>query len=121
VLIVGTVIGLVLARAVRAIGLGFLDRLLGGLLGIARGVLIVIVFVLIAGVTTVPRQDWWQNAALSGPLAVAALSLRPWLPRAWAERLDYGPSERRGRRDVPPAAERPTLQVRGHAARAPRA
>ena len=44
--------------------------------------------------TALPKADWWQNALLSPPLTVAALSLRPWLPRAWADRLDYGKERR---------------------------
>jgi membrane protein required for colicin V production len=83
--------GWLLAKAVRAIGLGFIDRLLGAVFGVARGVLIVVVGVLFAGLTTLPRQDWWQNAAFAPPLVIAALSLRPWLPQALAQRLDYGP------------------------------
>jgi hypothetical protein len=46
-------------------------------------------FVLVAGLTTLPRLDWWQNAALVPPLTVAALGLKPWLPPEWAGRLDY--------------------------------
>jgi membrane protein required for colicin V production len=94
VLIVGALAGWVLSRLVRAIGLGFLDRLLGAVVGLARGVLIVVLGVLIAGLTSLPRQDWWQNAFFAPPLVAAALSLRPWLPLAWAERLDYGKTAR---------------------------
>jgi membrane protein required for colicin V production len=94
VLIIGALVGFALARLVRAIGLGFLDRLLGAVVGLARGALIVVIGVLIAGLTSLPRQDWWQNAMLAPPLVAAALSLRPWLPLAWAERLDYGKSAR---------------------------
>ena len=90
VLIVGAVVGWLLSRLVHAVGLGFLDRLLGALLGVARGVLIVVLGVLLAGLTDLPRQDWWQNASLAPPLVTAALSLRPVLPKAWADRLDYG-------------------------------
>jgi hypothetical protein len=50
---------------------------------------IVVVFALVAGVTTLPKQDWWQNAMLGRPLAEAALALKRYLPRAWAERLDF--------------------------------
>src|SRR4051812_30140911 len=46
VLIVGVLIGLILSKVVRAIGLGFLDRLLGAVFGFARGMLIVMVLVL---------------------------------------------------------------------------
>ena len=104
VLIVGALFGYLLSRLVRSVGLGFLDRSLGALFGFARGLLVAVLFVLFAGLTTLPRTDWWQNS-LSGPaLTAAALTLRPWLPRAWAERLDYGPRERRPAKAVVRAA-----------------
>jgi len=89
VLIVGALIAWMLRSAVHAIGLGFVDRFLGGVFGLARGVLAVMAFVLIAGLTTMPKQDWWQNSLLGAPLAEAALALRPYLPAEWAQRLDY--------------------------------
>jgi membrane protein required for colicin V production len=95
VLVVGALIGFVVSRMVRAIGLGFLDRFLGAVVGLARGLIIVVFFVLLAGLTTLPTKDWWQNAMLSPIFTTAALSLRPWLPKVWAERLDYGGKERR--------------------------
>jgi membrane protein required for colicin V production len=93
VALVGALLGWVLSRAIRAIGLGFVDRLLGAVFGVARGVLIVVIAVLLAGLTTLPREEWWQNALLAPPLVIAALSLRPWLPQALARRLDYGPGD----------------------------
>jgi membrane protein required for colicin V production len=97
VVIVGALLGWLLARAIRAIGLGFIDRVLGAVFGVARGVLIVVIGVLLAGLTTLPRQEWWQNAFLAPPLVTAALSLRPWLPQSMAERLDYAPGGARER------------------------
>ena len=88
-LLLGALIAYPLARAIRAAGLGFVDRFLGSIFGLARGVLVVLVFVLAAGLTSMPRADWWQQSSLAPPLVVAALSLRPWLPPQWAERLDY--------------------------------
>ena len=88
VLIAGAVTGWLLSRLVHAIGLGFLDRLLGAVVGVARGVLLAVLAVLLAGLTDLPRRDWWQNATLAPPLVAAALSLRPWLPKPWAEALD---------------------------------
>lgn len=89
VLVAGALVATMLSGVVRAIGLGFVDRLLGAVFGLARGLFVVVVFALIAGVTTLPRHDWWQNSLFGGPLALAALSLKPYLPRAWAERLDF--------------------------------
>jgi len=92
VLIIGATIARMLSGAIHAIGLGFVDRLLGALFGFARGLAVVVVFALVAGVTTLPARDWWQNSTLGGPLADAAVSLKPYLPRAWAERLDFSPN-----------------------------
>ncbi len=89
VVIAGSLAGLLLARLLQAVGLGPLDRLLGALFGLARGLLLVLAGTLVAGVTDVPKQDWWQNSILAPHFAAAALSMRPYLPRDWADRLDY--------------------------------
>jgi membrane protein required for colicin V production len=83
-----------------AVGLGFVDRALGGVLGLARGLLIVVIGVLIAGLTTLPQQDWWRRAMFAPALVDAALSLRPWLPQAWAEQLAFPRSERKPAKSV---------------------
>ena len=88
-LVLGALIAWPLASVIHKAGLGFVDRFLGAVFGVARGVVLVMAFVLVAGLTTLPRLDWWQNAALAPPFAVAALSFKPWLPPEWAERLDY--------------------------------
>jgi membrane protein required for colicin V production len=88
-LVAGALIAGPLARVIRAAGLGFVDRFLGSIFGVVRGVFLAVAFVLVAGLTSLPRADWWQNAALVPPLVVAALAVKPWLPERWAERLDY--------------------------------
>jgi membrane protein required for colicin V production len=89
VVLLGALLGWLLARLVRAVGLGFVDRALGGVLGLVRGLLIVVIGVLIAGLTTLPQQEWWRRAMFAPALVDAALSLRPWLPRGWAEQLAF--------------------------------
>jgi membrane protein required for colicin V production len=89
VMIAGALAARMMSNAVRAIGLGMVDRLLGAIFGVARGILVIVAFALIAGVTTLPKHDWWQNAMLGPTLSEFALSLKPYLPRAWAERLDF--------------------------------
>lgn len=88
-LMAGAFVAWPLRSFIRKAGLGFVDRFLGALFGIARGFAVVVAFTLVAGLTTLPRQDWWQNSALAPNLVVAALSLKPWLPREWAAALDY--------------------------------
>lgn len=100
VLIVGALIGFLLSRLVRAVGLGLLDRSLGAVVGFARGLLVAVILVLLAGLTTAPKTDWWQNSLTAPILTTSALRLRPWLPKVWADRLDYGPRERRATKPV---------------------
>jgi membrane protein required for colicin V production len=88
-LIVTTLFGLLLSRIARAVGLGGVDRALGALFGVARGVLVVLALALAAGLTRLPQDGAWRDS-LSGPwMARAALALQPWLPPALAERLRY--------------------------------
>jgi membrane protein required for colicin V production len=108
VLVAGALIGTLLSKMMRAVGLGLLDRALGAVFGVARGVAVILLFVLVAGLTTLPRAEWWQNAATAPYFVAGALALRPWLPPAWAGRLDYSGAERRPARTGESAALAPT-------------
>lgn len=78
-----------LSMLLQAVGLRPLDRVLGGVFGIARGLLVVWVAVLLAGLTALPQQAWWQQAVLAPPLETAVLAARPWLPQDLAKRIRY--------------------------------
>jgi membrane protein required for colicin V production len=88
-LAVCTLVGLLLSRLAKVAGLGGLDRVLGGVFGLVRAMLILLAFTLLAGLTALPRQPVWRNSVWGEPLAQAALALRPWLPRTFAGRLRY--------------------------------
>ncbi|HYG55543.1 MAG TPA: CvpA family protein [Burkholderiales bacterium] len=88
-LVVTTLFGLILSKIAKSIGLGGVDRGLGALFGVARGLLIVLALALAAGLTRFPEDGAWKSS-LSGPwMARAALALKPWLPPALADRLRY--------------------------------
>ncbi len=89
VLFVGALLGSGLAKLFKAIGLGVLDRLLGGAFGFACGVLFALVFAFVAGLTGMSKRDWWQNSTLGPVLSDAVLAAAPWLPQGWVGRLDY--------------------------------
>ena len=89
VLVVGALFARIAKRAVHGVGLGFIDRLLGAGFGVLRGALLALIFALIAGLTTLPRHDWWQNSTVGPVLAESALAMRPYLPPEWAARLDF--------------------------------
>ena len=89
VLVASGLVGLVLSLLVRAAGLGFLDRMLGAVFGVLRGVVIILLVVLLAGLTPLPGEPFWKLAVLSGPFETAALALRPYLPEGVAQRLKF--------------------------------
>ncbi len=82
-------VGLLLSKLVSAAGLGWADRLFGALLGLVRGVLIVLVVVMLAGLTPLPREPFWRNATLSAPIETALVALKPWLPDALTQHIRY--------------------------------
>jgi membrane protein required for colicin V production len=89
VLTVVTLAAIALSKALKSSGLRGLDRTLGALFGVARGVLIVVLFALVAGLTSFPQHPAW-TASWSGPmLGRTAVELKPWLPAALAQRLKY--------------------------------
>ena len=90
VLLLATLIGVAASGVIHGLGLGALDRGLGLVFGLARGLLIVLMFVLAAGLTNLPRQAFWHNAMLSAPLEAAARGVAGFLPEAYANRIRYG-------------------------------
>jgi membrane protein required for colicin V production len=89
VLLLSGLAGVLLAKLFRAAGLGFTDRAVGALFGLVRGVLIVFVAVMLAGLTGLPRQPFWREAGFSGPIETVVLAARPALPKDLAQRIRY--------------------------------
>ena len=88
-LICSALVGMLMSKLVSAVGLGPIDKGLGALFGVARGALLVMAAVLVAGLTSAPRQAWWKESMSGEPLKRAALALKPWLPDSFAQRLRY--------------------------------
>jgi membrane protein required for colicin V production len=88
-IVAGALLAWPLHAIVHKAGLGFVDRGLGFVFGVLRGALVVLAFVLVGGLSPLAERDWWQNSLLAPPFETAALSLKTWLPPAWAERLRY--------------------------------
>lgn len=76
-------------RAIQAAGLTLADRGLGGLFGLARGMVIVLALVIVGGMTKLPQLDVWKQATFS-PLAEAAVrTVLPWLPGDIANKVKF--------------------------------
>lgn len=65
---------------IKASGLTLADRGLGGLFGLARGLLIVLAAVLLCGMTALPQQAFWRDALFSPLAETAARTVKPYLP-----------------------------------------
>jgi len=89
ILAVCTLVGQFLRKLVKVAGLGELDHVLGGLFGVARALVILLAFAIVAGLTALPRQPMWRDSVCGPPMGRAALALRPWLPQALGQRLRY--------------------------------
>lgn len=94
VLLITALATMSLSVLIKGIGLGFIDRLLGSVFGFIRALAIVMLLVLIAGLTTIPNQVFWQQAALSRPLEAIAMQVLPWLPNDLSKRISYEKKER---------------------------
>ncbi len=89
VLVVLGLLRLAIRGLLKALGLTAVDRLLGVVFGLARGMLIVLIAVAVGGMTSAPKEPWWRAAALSEPLETAVLASRPWLPPEAAKRIHF--------------------------------
>jgi membrane protein required for colicin V production len=89
VLLLSSVVRLLLSGMLRAIGLGLIDRLLGAIFGLVRGVVVVLACVAAGGLTSLPKQAWWHDAMLAPPLETAVVALKPWMPQQWASKIRY--------------------------------
>jgi membrane protein required for colicin V production len=76
-------------RYIRVSVLQSLDRWLGALFGLLRGLVIVVAFAVAAGLTALPTLPVWKDSATGYSLAQTVVQLKPWLPPALANRLKY--------------------------------
>jgi membrane protein required for colicin V production len=66
------------------------NAVLGGVVGLARGGVIVIAVFLVAGLTPIPERGWWRDAAFVPFFERAALYVAGYIPRDIAQHIRYG-------------------------------
>jgi len=88
-LVLATLLSALMTKFVRVSVLHSLDRWLGALFGLMRGLVIVVAFAMAAGLTPLPRSPAWTSSATGYSLAQTVIQLKPWLPPAFANRLKY--------------------------------
>ncbi|GGB85303.1 CvpA family protein [Pseudoduganella buxea] len=83
------ILTMAIAALVEAGGLSLADRGLGGLFGLARGLVIVLTGVILCGMTSIPQQDFWRQALLSPLAESGARTVKPFLPAALAQHVQF--------------------------------
>lgn len=86
-LLITTLISYLIHKLFFVSGLSGIDRVLGALFGIARGIALVAVVVLFARLTAFPKESWWLESTLLGHFVPVAEMIRELLPDNLANRL----------------------------------
>jgi membrane protein required for colicin V production len=86
-LIIGAIINFMASQLVTKTGLTGTDKSLGVVFGAARGVLIVTMLVLLAGLTPMPSEPWWNDSAMIEYFSDMANWIKDVLPQDVASRF----------------------------------
>ena len=113
VLVVVGLVGWLVRKLVQSVGLSGLDRVLGLVLGLARGAFVACALVLLLGLTAMPREPQWQRSQVVPVFVPGAQWLRTWLPDWVAAQVDLD-----GREEALPAPQSPEHET-GQALPAP--
>lgn len=82
VLVIGSIINYILSAAVSSVGLGGVDRVLGGAFGILRGGLIITLLVLLmVAMTPFPKSAWWKDSRLMPWFENNAVIVKEMIPK----------------------------------------
>ena len=78
-------------RLVESTGLSGTDRLLGGAFGAVRGLALVLLLLLVAGLTPLPADAWWQESRTIARMMPLVDWGASYLPDAITEHLEFEP------------------------------
>lgn len=88
-LLVGGLANYLVSAVVSKSGLSGTDRALGVVFGVLRGIVVVAVLVLLAGLTEVTREDVWTRSLLVGYFEQVAVWIRDYLPDDMAGNFSF--------------------------------
>jgi membrane protein required for colicin V production len=89
--LVGLVVGLLVRRYVASRrGLNVPNLLVGGVFGLARGVILIVIAFLFAGITSIPQRSWWRESMVAPNFVTLARLAAEYLPPDVARHIRYG-------------------------------
>jgi membrane protein required for colicin V production len=89
VLFINGLLAMAISSIVSKVGLGWLNRFFGVIFGFAKGLLITCLLVLLAGLTSLPKEQMWTDAVFSEPLEMLVKSALPWLPESISKHVKF--------------------------------
>lgn len=88
-LMLAALISYLAGQIIQVSGLSGTDRILGIFFGLARGILVVALLVLLGGMTPMPQERWWHHAQLMHYFESIALWLAHFMPPELAKNIHY--------------------------------
>lgn len=88
-LIVGGLISYLLSALIEKTGLTGSDRFAGMIFGLVRGIVVVALMVMLAGLTPLPEDPWWKESTLIPPMQSVAEWLSQHVPSGMAGYIHY--------------------------------
>jgi len=88
-LIVAAIINFFATQFVQRVGLTGVDRTIGAVFGFLRGILLVTIIVMLLGLTTLPKEKWWDESFFMFRFEVIATWLKDLLPSDIARYFQY--------------------------------
>jgi len=88
-LIVSSIINFFATQFIQRVGLTGVDRTIGGVFGFLRGILLVTIVVMLLGLTTLPKESWWDESFFMFRFEAIATWLKDLLPSDIARYFQY--------------------------------
>ena len=88
-MIIGAVLKFLLGAFVDKTGLSSTDRAIGALFGLIRGLLIICVLVILASLTPMPQDAWWQASIFLPHFITVIEWLEPFLPVVLQQYINF--------------------------------
>ncbi|MCK5889487.1 MAG: CvpA family protein [Methylococcales bacterium] len=88
-LFLGVLLNSLLSELVKKTGITGSDRLIGMIFGIFRGLILISILVIIAGLTPLPENTWWKKSTLILPFQSLAIWFRDHLPSDLTDAINF--------------------------------
>jgi membrane protein required for colicin V production len=88
-LLLANILNWIIDSLLQATNLKPVDRMVGAVFGLVRGMLIVMGLVVLAGFTELPKQPVWKNSLTAPTLVWSVQTAKPLLPNALANYITF--------------------------------